>query len=294
LKRLLLASILSLPLPQVIQAKETINWVKWKLVPEYIDSAPYKDMGYLDNFLKYTLKRLPEYNHKQEYSPINRIAESWKNGNVCSLHLWLGYWPKKIIYSKPYAFTPRFGIIVRKDSKIFKHLGTRKSVSLKYLLSETNYAMGILPLFYRTGTNSRYPQLKHLIKPYIGTKKVEEFKNSRNEMSVAYLDSSRVDYILRMRITHYAETKIKSINPNKYQHYYLDEGMTYKKVAAACSKSKLGKEVITKINKFIEQDYDFFNKYIYFRQQWDTHNTVFEENYKNYFIKKIPNTKITK
>lgn len=275
------------------ERKKTILWVKWKLVPEYIEAGHFKNQGYLDKFLEYAQKRMPEYNHVSEYMPLKRIEQSWQRGNVCSLHLWLGYWPDKIQYSTPYGFTPRYGIIVKKDSPIDQELKPKESVSLKYLLNKTNYRLGILPLFYSKGDDSRYPLLKDLIAPHLSSKRVMEIRNSRNEISVEYLKSNRVDYIIRQRITHFSEMKIDSKDANAYSFYRLNEAYQYKLVASACSDSSFGREVIGKINNFIARDQDFFKQYLGLRQEWDVDNLVFEKVYNEYFLEHKANSNIT-
>jgi uncharacterized protein (TIGR02285 family) len=274
------------------RSESTISWAKWELTPEYINQGQYKNLGYLDQFLNYVIKRIPEYQHSSEYKSINRLSRSWKEGNVCSLHLWLGYWPTKIVYSKPYAFTPRFGIIVKKDSLIDKKLKGKKTISLNYLLKSTNFKLGILPLFYIDGKNSRYPLLKNIISPYLKSKKVTEFSNSKNEMSVDFIESKRVDYIIRQRITHMSEMKIAGKNSKLYKFYQLEEANENKLVAAACSNSKLGKSVIKKINSFIDSNHSFYQNYLKYRSNWDVNNSNFSNLYLDYFIRKIPNKSI--
>ena len=273
-----------------VQAKEKITWVKWTLTPEYIESGEYKGQGYLDKFLDYTIALMPEYEHQSEFQTLNRINRSWSEGNVCSLHLWLGYWPDKIIYSKPYAFTPRFGIVARRDSELVGQLGDSDSISIKKLLRTTKYKTGILPLYYTGTSNSRYPLLAPILSPYMQSGKVVEFSNNRNELSVVFLNKRRVDYILRSRITHFSELKINHLDDN-YQYYYLDEGMRHKLVAGACSNSKLGKEVIQKFNTLINED--FYITYLKYRQEWDQENTAFENIYNDYFLKGIKNPIVT-
>ncbi len=273
-----------------LHSKEKITWVKWKLTPEYIETGDFKGRGYLDKFLDHTTKLMPEYEHEIQFQTLNRINRSWSQGNVCSLHLWLGYWPDKIVYSKPYGFTPRFGIVTRRDSELARELGDRQSVSLKHLLSKTDYTAGILPLYYENTSNSRYPLLASILSPYLGSGKVREFSNNRNEMSVVFLDKKRVDYVIRMSITHYSELKIDNLSDN-YRYYYLDEGMRHKLVAGACSNSDFGKEVINKFNTLINQD--FYKTYIKYRQEWDQDNVAFEKIYNEYFIKGIKNPIVT-
>ncbi|MCG8613008.1 MAG: hypothetical protein MI864_21055, partial [Pseudomonadales bacterium] len=175
-------------------AKEKILWVKWKLVPEYIEDGEFANQGYLDKFLADTIKRFPEYVHSTEFQSISRLDRSWDSGNVCTVHLWLGYWPDKILYSKPYGFTPRFGIVTQRDSELAKRYADKESVSLKALLDDTDFQVGMLPLMIQGTDNSRYPQLKSTLLARMNNGNIKEFSNSRNEMSVEYLDRGRVDY----------------------------------------------------------------------------------------------------
>ncbi len=264
-------------------AKEEILWVKWNLVPEYIESGKYQGQGYLDKFLRDVQQRFPEYNHREEFQTPNRISLSWAQGNVCSLHLWLGYWPDKIIYSKPYGFTPRFGIVTEKDSLLAKQFRDKESLSLAYLLSNTSFKMGMLPLFYANSTDSRYPLMAPLIKPHLNSPQVYEFRNNLNEVSIVYLEKKRVDYIIRQRITHFAELKTKEKN-DRYQFFFLEEGRRHKLVASACSNSELGRAVIEKINGFIDDD--FHMRYLNYRREWEPDNPSFDQTFIDYFINK--------
>jgi len=292
MKRPLIQALILLCLiyPLELFAKEKILWVKWTLTPEYMETGEFKGQGYLDNFLEHTIALMPEYEHESQFQTLNRINLSWAQGNVCSLHLWLGYWPDKIVYSKPYAFTPRFGIITRNDSKLAYELGDKQSVSLKYLLNKTDYKMGILPLYYKGTRNSRYPLLAPLISPHLNSNKVFEFDNGRNEMTVKIIDKKRVDYIIRQRVTHFSELRIDG-RPDNYKFYYLDEGKRHKLVAGACSNSDLGKSVIRKLNALVNDE--FHKKYLGFRQEWDKDNLSFEKTFNDYFIKGIANPIIT-
>mgnify|MGYP000202667668 FL=1 len=282
--------LLSLILPLELFAKEKILWVKWKLTPEYMETGKFEGQGFLDKFLEHTMALMPEYEHESQFQTLNRINLSWAQGNVCSLHLWLGYWPDQIVYSKPYAFTPRFGIITRNDSELANELGDKQSVSLEYLLNKTDYKMGILPLYYEGTRNARYPLLAPFISPHLNSNKVFEFDNGRNEMTIKIIDKRRVDYIIRQQVTHFSELRIDG-RPDNYKFYSLDEGKRHKLVAGACSNSELGKSVIKQFNTLINDD--FHKKYLGFRQEWDKNNLSFEKTFNDYFFKGIANPIIT-
>lgn len=287
---LLLVLLLSAHSSLEASQKEEILWVKWTLVPEYIQSGKFKDQGYLDHFLRYVQQQLPEYQHKSEFQTLNRISLSWQKGNVCSLHLWLGYWPEKIVYSNPYAFTPRFGIVTKKTSALAKQFQDQESISLQYLLEHTPYRLGMLPLYYEGSKDSRYPLLAPLIEPHVGTNKVNEFINNKNEVSVVYLEKGRVDYIIRQRITQFAELK-NSEKQDNYKFYFLDEGRRHKLVASACSNTEFGKKVIGKINALIDKG--FHLQYLKYRRQWDDENPTFDNTFIDYFINKKPIAYVT-
>lgn len=272
------------------QAKEKILWVKWNLQPEYIDAGPYKGQGYLDHFLEYVQDQLPEFEHESEFQTLNRLSLSWEKGNVCAVHIWLGYWPDKIVYSQPYTFTPRFGVVARKDSDFVDEFGEYDTVSLKDLLQNTDYRVGMLPLYYKGSKDSRYPLMAPLIEPYLGTSKVHEFSNSRNEVSVAYLDRNRVDYMIRQSITQASELKTKGLK-DVYRFFYLEEGGRNKLVASACSNSALGKRVIAKVDQLIGPE--FHKRYLHYRQQWDSSNYRYDKTFTDHFLNKIPQESVT-
>lgn len=276
-----LTSLIFLLLALPALAKEQVLWVKWALTPEYIQEGEFADQGYVDKMLSYVQAGLPEYDHQVQYQTGNRLARSWQQGNVCTVHLWLGYWPDLIVYSKPYAFTPHYGIVVRANSSLAKEYKGRESIRLKELLDGSSYRIGMLPLFIDGSRDSRYPQLVPLIEPYLDSDSILEFRNNRNEMSVDYLNKHRVDGILRQRITHFGELKVRQLD-NDYRFFFIEEGRRHKLVAAACSNSPLGHEVITKIDKMIDQD--FYLRYLKFRQEWDPQNARFDEVFVGHFL----------
>jgi len=271
-------------------AKEKITWAKWELTPEYIGHGEYKDQGYLDKFLVYVQSQLSEYEHENQFQTADRLERSWSNGNTCTVHLWLGFWPEKIVYSKPYGFTAPFGIVTKAASPLAKILDIQQSTSLKHILKNTDYKLGTLPLTSSSSKNARYPPLHSTLEPYLKTGKLIEFRNNRNELSVKLLDYGRADYIVRQRITHHGELKTGKLN-NKYKYYSLAEDNNYKLVAAACSNTELGKTVVQKINTLMNDD--FYKHYIKYRQEWDVDNAVFEKVYSNYFLKNKANSNIT-
>jgi len=270
-------------------AKEKITWAKWDLTPEYIGRGEYKDQGYLDKFLVYVQSQLTEYEHENQFQTAHRLERSWSNGNTCTVHLWLGFWPKRIVYSKPYGFTAPFGIVTKATSPLANKLNNKQNASLKYLLKNTNYKLGTLPLSPSSNTNARYPALHSTLTSYLETGKVIEFRNNRNELSVKLLDYGRADYIIRLRIAHLSELKIEKLN-NEYKYYPLAEDQNYKLVAAACSNTELGKAVIQRVNTLINDD--FYKRYIQYRQEWDAENIVFEHVYNDYFLNKQKNPNI--
>jgi len=271
-------------------AKEKITWAKWELTPEYIGHGEYKDQGYLDKFLAYVQSQLTEYEHENQFQTASRLERSWSNGNTCTVHLWLGFWSDKIVYSKPYGFTPPFGIVTKVDSPLANKLNNKHHTSLKDLLKNTSFKLGTLPLTPSSSNNSRYPPLHSTLEPHLNTGKVIEFRNNRNELSVKLLDYGRADYIVRLRIAHLSELKIGKLN-NEYKYYSLAEDTNYKLVAAACSNSVLGKAVVKEINTLINEN--LYKHYIEYRQEWDVENTVFEEVYNDYFLNLKANSNIT-
>ena len=174
--------------------------------------------------------------------------------------------------------------MTRRDSALAQAFPTEDSLSLNYLFEKTPYSMGMLPLFYVGSRDSRYPPLVSVIEPYLNSPVINEFHNNRNEMSVAYLDKDRADYLLRMRITHFGELKANG-KEDRYKFYFLDEGRQHKLVAAACSNSELGKQVIARINELITPD--FHETYLQFRQEWDPDNQRFEQTFKEYFLEGV-------
>jgi len=271
-------------------SKEKITWAKWNLTPEYIDNGEFKDQGYLDKFLTYIQTQLPEYEHESQFQTAQRLERSWSNGNTCTVHLWFGFWSEQIVYSKPYGFTPPFGIVTKASSALAESLNNKQNTSLKHLLSNTDYKLGILPISPSSTNNSRYPALHSTLEPYLKTQKIIQFRNNRNELSVKLLDYGRADYIARLRIAHLSELKIGKLN-NEYKYYPLVEDHNYKLVGAACSNSKLGNAVMKKFNTLINQD--LYKTYLKFRQEWDSGNKTYKKVYEDYFISQQDNPSIS-
>ncbi len=266
----------------VAKTKEPIIWFIWDLPPEFVRTGPWENQGYADKFLKLFVKNLPEYEHSIQEVNVTRWSREVLKPNRCSAHLWGGFFPNKLLLSKPYSFTPpHVAIFHRRHQKRIGPKGT--IVSLKELLTQTDLRLMIMRLnVSEDAEQSRYPVLYPYLRPYLGETHLIEQKNSRNVVNLKLLNRDRADYTLGYPSTITAQRRIKGLRDD-YIAYHLKEHSLYKAVYVACNNDNHGRAVIQKINTLLNKK--TFMKFLSYHEEWNNEDAEFRRTTIDYFIK---------
>jgi len=271
-------------LPLFSYSKEVVTWVTWDFKPDFIHEGVYKNQGYVDKHMAYLHKNMPEYKHEFVMVNMGRLMIELAKPTHCAAMLWQGYMPEHLIYSTSYSFTPPYGIFTLKDK--IKQFGPEGSlVSLVELLKNKELRLGVLSVYADEikQKNSRYPVLHKFLKPYLNESNVLQLRTNTNQMNMQYLIKDRVDYVISNPMTAPTEVKLKGLK-NDFVFYNLIENPYYKKIASACTNSKVGRAVIKKINQLTTSV--AIMKYLEYQEEWNGNNLIFRNKTIDYFIKK--------
>ena len=266
-------------------AKEKIRWLIWELNPEFILNGKEAGNGYADKFLKMFIKKLPQYEHSIVWLNTKRwFKESGKKG-TCTPHVWKRFKLDSQYYSKPYTLTAPHGILIhKKNAHKFGKRG--KILSVEEILKDDSLTLTV-PLFKYEQEGSRYPVLFKYFQPYLGKKHLQEVTTNANETHPKMLDKDRTDYLIAYPTTAPAYARIDNVQ-NDYIFYSIKEDPYYKKIHVSCTKSPLGKEVITQINEMLTKE--IHEEFLSYHEEWNNKNPLFRKKYTDYFIHGIEDT----
>lgn len=264
------------------QEKERINWLIWDLPPEFVNSGPWKDQGYADKFLKFFIDNLPEYQHSSLVVNVPRWSREVLKPNRCSAHLWGGFFPDKLLLSKPYSFTPpQVAIFSKRHQERIGPMGT--VVSIEQLLKQPDLTLIIMPLIFNDDAGqSRYPVLHPYLAPYIGKNNLIELKDIRNVVDLRVLSLDRADYTIGYPSTITTQRRIKKLK-DEYVAYHFKEHNLYKNVHVACNNDAHGRNVIKKINALLTKE--TLLKFLTYHDEWNNNDPEFRRVTIDYFIK---------
>ena len=279
---LILATFVMLS-PSNAAAKPEIRWLTWDFEPDFVQSGVHQGQGYGDKLLLRLQKLLPEYEHTQRIVNSKRWAVEAQQPNTCSPLLWLGFLPGKIVYSKPYGMTPPYVVVVHeKKAHLFGELEAQ--LSLVELLKRPNLTLGVLPIYMDIDQkNTRYPILHSYLKPYLNTHKIKEFGGRANQLNLSLLDANRVDYLIENPLTAPTSAKLNA-ERNHFVNYQLKEHGVYKEIAIACTNDFFGREVISKLNPYITEE--FIKEFLAYMEEWNDKNTAFRNAVLQHFLTK--------
>ncbi len=268
--------------------RETLIWFVWNLPPEFIQEGKWKGQGYADKFLAFFIESLPEYDHKIEFVNVTRWSREALEPNRCTAHLWGGFFPEKLVQSKPYTVTPpQVGIFPENAQERLGPPGT--AISLNHLLNETNLRLAIIRLdLEKEALQSRYPILHPLLAPHIGTQKIIEQNSNLNVPSLKLLDYGRADYLIGYPSTITAQKRVFGFD-RSYAVYHFEEHNFYKKIYVACSKTPTGQKVVNRVNTLLTEE--TYLKFLSYQEEWNMGDPEFRRTVIDYFIndKTLPN-----
>lgn len=279
---LLLICLFSFPQFAHAQSKDKLIWFIWDLPPEFVKSGPWKNQGYADKFLQFFIENLPNYDHKIQRVNIPRWSREAVKPNRCSAHLWGGFFPDRLLLSKPYSFTPPHVAIFHKRHE--KNIGPKGTVvSLEKLLTEPDLTLVIMPLMIdEAAKQSRYPILSPFLFPYVGQANLIEQNSSKNIINLKFLNYGRADYTIGYPSTITTQKRLNGLNDD-YIAYHIKEHRRYKNVYVACNNDDVGTDVIKKINLLLTDE--TLLKFLSYHEEWNNVDPDFRRTTIDYFIK---------
>jgi len=126
------------------QEKETIRWLAWEQVPNFITQGDYKGQGVAGSLTNTLQLKLPQYNHEMLISNTRRYKRLIREENVCVAWAWIVPGSEEFrIHSRAVSLAPRTGIqILKSKQHLFGKPG--ETLSLAKLLSNPNITLGYL------------------------------------------------------------------------------------------------------------------------------------------------------
>ncbi len=227
--------------------KETIRWLIWDQVPNFIIDGEYKGQGAGDTFTAMLQSHLPQYHHENVLSNTRRYHALIRQENVCVAWAWIVPGSKNFrVHSKPVSLAPRSGIhILKSKQHLFGKAGD--SLSLAKLLENPVLKLGYLE-------DMSYSKKVHeLIEKNRDKGNIYFSSVSKVELDLKMLDNGHVDYFFGFSAQSIFEAKEKKI-ANKYQFYNIDEMDMYTSMHTHCSKTPFGNKAMAAINKIITND----------------------------------------
>jgi len=258
------------------QNKETIRWLVWDQVPNFILNGEYKGQGAGDTFTAMLQSHLPQYHHENVLSNTRRYHALIRQENVCVAWAWIVPGSKSFrVHSKPVSLAPRSGIhILKSKQHLFGKTG--ESLSLAKLLANPALKLGYLE------DMSYSKKIHELIEKNRNKGNIYFSSVSKVELDLKMLDNGHVDYFFGFSAQSIFEAKEKKI-VNKYQFYNIDEMDMYTSMHTHCSKTPFGYEVMTAVNKIITND--VLMAHLKIIEKWYGQN----KDYRNVFIDYVIN-----
>ncbi len=280
----LILGVFILRSPAFAQEKETIRWLAWQQVPNFISKGEYKGQGIGDSLTKLLQLKLPQYHHENVISNTRRYQRLIREENVCVAWAWIVPGSKEFrIHSRPVSLAPKSGIQTLKSKQhLFGKPG--EMLSLAKLLSNPNIKLGYLE-------EMTYSKKVHeLIEQYRGKENIHFSSRNAVEFNLEMLDRNRVDYFFGFPSQAIFDAEVKGI-PNKYQFYNIEEIDLYTGMYTHCSKTPFGEMVMVEVNKILTND--LLMEHLAVVERWNGKNEQYREVFLDYVIDQKPNKQVT-
>lgn len=229
-------------------AKDDIIWLGADFPPAFINKGSNANNGYIDKTEQYIWGNLLDYDHTKENANFTRILTALKNRkNICSAALFKTPEREKFIeYSKPTYLILSNGIIVKRSNlkKIRRFIKADNVVSLYEVLQSGGVTLGI------SKSRSYGNQLNTIIDDYKSKDSIYQRGGSNQlEGLLQMLRLNRIDFIIGYFNELQYIARQHGMHSNELVFYPVAEMETsYSLGYIGCSKSQLGKEVISKVN----------------------------------------------
>lgn len=264
--------------------KETIRWLTWQQVPNFITKGELKGQGLGDSFTKALQLKLPQYRHENVVSNAHRYHKLIREENVCVAWAWIVPGSKEYrIHSRPVSLAPISGIQTLKSKQhLFGKPG--EILSLEKLLGNPNIKLGHLKeMVYTKRVHELLDQYKDKENVYFSSRSAVEF-------NLMMLDAGRVDYFFGFPAQAIVDAEIKGI-PNKYQFYNIEEINMYTGMYSHCSKTAFGEKVMGELKEVITDD--LLRKHLAVVERWNGKNKQYRSAFTDFVINQKPNSQIT-
>lgn len=266
------------------QEKQTIRWLVWDQVPNFILNGKFKDQGAGDTFTAMLQSNLPQYNHVNVLSNTRRYHVLIREENVCVAWAWIVPGSKNFrVHSRPVSLAPRSGInILKSKQHLFGKPGD--SLSLAKLLENPDLKLGYLEEM------SYSKEVHELVENYRDKKNIYFSSVSKVEFDLRMLDSGRVDYFFGFSAQSAFDAREKNI-PNKYQFYNINEMDMYTSMHTHCSKTPFGYKVMSEVNKIITNE--VLMEHLEVIEKWYGKNKDYRDTFIDYVINQQTNKLVT-
>ena len=266
------------------QAKQTIRWLGWEQVPNFIIKGEFKGQGIGDSFTSWLQQALPQYHHENVISNTRRYNLLIREENVCVAWAWIVPGSKEFReHSRPVSLAPGSGIHVLKSKQhLFGEPG--EILTLAKLLANPNIKLGFL-------ADMTYSKKVHqLLNQYKGQPNVHYSSRHAVEFDLKLLDRNRLDYFFGFSSQSIANAKINGIK-NKYQFYNLKEMDVYTSMHTHCSKTPFGKSVMQKLNRVITNK--LLMKHLEVIEKWNGKNKQYRQVFMQHVINQQPSKQVS-
>jgi len=266
------------------QEKETIRWLGWEQVPNFIAHGDYKGQGIGDSLTNILQLKLPQYNHEMVISNTRRYKILIREENVCVAWAWIVPGSEDIrIHSRAVSLAPRTGIqILKSKQHLFGYPG--ETLSLAKLLSNPNITLGYLEEMSYT------KKVHKLLEKYRGEDNIYFSSRGEVEFNLSMLDRNRLDYFFGFSAQAIFDAEVKGV-PNKYQFYNIEEIDMFMSMHTHCSKTPFGKKVMSEVNKILTQD--LLMSHLATVERWYGQNKNYRKIFMDYVINQNPNKLVT-
>ncbi len=268
-------------IPVKPSVKDTVIWLKWEQIPNFIFHGKFKGQGLADTFMKTLQDGLPQYEHVEISANAARYYEVIQREKVCVAWAWIVPGSEDIrIYSKPISLVAPMGVQTLKSKQhLFGPPGT--TLSLTNLMDSTDLILGHLSKL----TFSK--ELNTLLAKYHGTPKLyTSTGNSGVEFNLEMLDFERVDYFLGFQQQSTYDAEIKGIE-NKYQYYNIEEMDRYSRMHVHTSKTLYGKKLMKAIEGLLTEEVLY--EHLKVIERWQGPNEKFRTIFIDHIINGKPN-----
>jgi len=265
----------------IAQEKETIVWLTWEQVPNFIFEGKFKGQGIADLFTKTLQLKLPQYNHVNVISNTRRYQKLIREKNVCVAWAWIVPGSNVFrIHSRPVSLAHPVGIqTVKSKQHLFGKPG--EVLSLTKLLANPDIRLGYLEEM----TYSK--RIHELLEQYRGKKNIYFSSTSAVEFKLNMLATNRLDYFFGFSTQASYDAELKGI-PNQYQFYNIEESDKYTSMHTHCSNTPFGKKVMDEVDKILTNE--VLMEHLAIIERWNGKNKHYRDIFMEYVINQKPNT----